>query len=276
MSDSACPVASRAAPLRPLFRWAGSKRSVLGHLLGRTPESFGRYFEPFAGSACLFFALRPRLATLGDLNGELIRCYRVLRRCPEDVWATASQMPQTETFYYELRAVDPSALHEVNRAARFVYLNRFCFNGVFRTNRRGVFNVPRGTHTGRIPSLEDFVAAARVLRRTRMRIGDFTATLRDVDKDDFVYLDPPYVTRRARQYGQYGYESLGPDGLARLIAEVRRIDEVGAKYVLSFSDSRVLKRNLPNASRRVIHVRRNVAGFADKRRIGREVVITNF
>lgn len=128
----------------PVFRWAGSKRQLVPTLIANAPDDFGAYIEPFAGSACLFFALQPERAVLGDFNTALIGAYRVIATAPRAVARALSAMPTDPAFYYELRSRDAALLSRVERAARFIYLNRFSFNGVYRTNLQGGFNVPRG------------------------------------------------------------------------------------------------------------------------------------
>ncbi|MFC7207600.1 DNA adenine methylase [Comamonas endophytica] len=128
-----------------ILRWAGSKRRILPELRSIAPLDFGRYLEPFAGSAVLFFEILPARAVLGDLNPEIFATYSAIRDNPLDVLYYLSSIPQTSEAYYTLRAVDPSSLTRVQRAARLIYLMKSCFNGVYRTNRQGIFNVPLGS-----------------------------------------------------------------------------------------------------------------------------------
>jgi DNA adenine methylase len=161
----------------PLFRWAGSKRKLLGILQANVSPWYSTYIEPFAGSACLFFALQPAKSILGDFNAHLIQAYRMIALSPERVHETASRFPVQPAEYYRLRSLNPISLPPIERAARFLYLNRYCFNGVYRTNRAGQFNVPRGRDTGAIPSLAAFMRGAVALRTATMVAGDFRKTL---------------------------------------------------------------------------------------------------
>src|SRR6267154_5993684 len=195
------------APTTPIFRWAGSKRKLVPLLLECVP-SFGRYIEPFAGSACLFFALRPRKAVLGDFNEELMNAYWAVRAHPVELARRIWLMPQSTEHYYQLRK-QTSPFQKVDRAARFVYLNHFCFNGVYRTDRQGRFNVPRGTKMGQMPSANTFERCASMLRRTVLHTGDFEECLADIRVNDFVYLDPPYTKPERRTRGEYGYGAFG-------------------------------------------------------------------
>ena len=151
---------------KPFLRWAGSKRSLLPELLASVPQGYRSYIEPFAGSACLFFALKPRRAVLGDINNELMRAYAVVAKHPRQVARAVQRIPNTEHSYLRLRAMNVEALDPLARTARFVYLNRHCFNAVYRTDRQGVFNVPRGTRTGELPPESVFLRCSLALSPT--------------------------------------------------------------------------------------------------------------
>ncbi len=264
---------ARSVP--PLFRWAGSKRKLLPTLLAYCPAEFNTYIEPFAGSACLFFLLQPHRAILGDFNAQLIETYRTVARAPHAVAAKLETMAVSESYYYELRSQDPASLKSIGRAARFVYLNRFCFNGVFRTNQRGEFNVPRGTKTGQLPTGTDLRSCAQVLKRATLIAGDFERTIDHVKSRDFVYLDPPYSSADERNRGEYGYGSFSSDDLDRLEESLRRIDREKATFVLSYRCSKTVRTRFRNWHQRTLTVRRHVAGFSEDRRDVREMLISN-
>lgn len=225
---------SNRAPAHPVIRWAGSKRKLLPNLLQLTPKTFGQYFEPFVGSACLFFALNPERATLGDINTELISAYRTLRRDVHSVVRLVKSYPRTKSFYYRLRdRCAPETSTE--KTARFLYLNRFCFNGIYRTNRTGHFNVPRGDRTGEIPDVSVFARAARMLRGKRLLCADFEDTVSEVKKGDFVYLDPPYASTGHRDRNEYGIGSFSPKDIPRLLRSLESIHAKSAHFILSYS-----------------------------------------
>lgn len=269
-----------ASPIlrRPILRWAGSKRKLLPRLTAVMPSSYNQYIEPFFGSGCLFFTIKdaPKSAIVGDLNKELINTYRVLRKTPDALFELVKDMPKSEKFYYELRRSSPVELNDSEKAARFVYLNRFCFNGVYRLNRLGQFNVPRGTRTGQIPSRSDFRACAERLRNTVLLAGDFEKPLARAKKNDFVYLDPPYAKRGTRRYGEYGYNSFSERDIQRLVRAVLLASERGAKVLLSYSCTPELLRPFRSWTISRVFVRRHVAGFSDKRRVVGELLISNY
>lgn len=262
-------------PVPPLFRWAGSKRKLLPTLRAYCPAEFNRYVEPFAGSACLFFLLQPERAVLGDFNEQLIETYRTVARAPKAVAAMLVTMAVSEDYYYQLRSQDPSSVQSIERAARFIYLNRFCFNGVFRTNQRGEFNVPRGTKTGQLPSSTALRSCAQILKRATLISGDFERTLHGVEPGDFVYLDPPYSSSDQRNRGEYGYGAFSSDDLDRLEESLHRIDLGKAAFVLSYRCSKKVRARFRNWQQRTLTVRRHVAGFSEDRRDVREMLISN-
>jgi len=135
----------------PFLRWAGSKRRLLPNLLELVPEAYDRYIEPFVGSGCLFFALKPDSAILGDINGALMEVYSTVHKHPRLVSRAVHRIKRTPEQYYMLRDEGPGLLPPIQRVARFIFLNRNCFNGIYRTNKEGKFNVPFGSRTGQLP-----------------------------------------------------------------------------------------------------------------------------
>jgi DNA adenine methylase len=258
----------------PLLRWAGSKRRLIPLLLSLRPAEIKRYIEPFGGSACLLFALRPRRAILGDINEALTEAYATIRDHPRLVARRAHSWPKTSGFYYALRSQSPPQ-DPIERAARFVYLNRYCFNGVYRVNRNGSFNVPRGVHTGTLPSEGHFYRCAVALRDVRLVAGDFERCLASVRSGDFVYLDPPYAVGRRRTHGEYGYDSFQATDVPRLVKSLRQIDLSGATFLLSYAYQRSLSKLWGKWHYRRISVQRHVAGFAVDRRRVYEVLVSN-
>lgn len=262
-------------PLSPLVRWAGSKRQLLPSLVSAAPANFGRYIEPFSGSACLFFALRPTRGILGDINAELLQTYAAVREYPGLVAELLKELPRSERRYYEIRSMNPSTLGPIVRAVRFLYLNRYCFNAVYRTNRRGEFNVPFGTRTGGFPTITEFHEIARALSRAELRIGDFQECLKDVQKGDFVYLDPPYATSCSRWRGEYGPNPFSEHDLRRLSTTLSHIDSVGGRFLLSYVACPEVATLGREWYQRELQVRRHVAGFARHRGEVTELLISN-
>jgi DNA adenine methylase len=259
----------------PFLRWAGSKRQHVPFLRRYwSPTVHRRYIEPFAGSAALFFALAPPRAVLGDLNGELIRAYRTVRNDPDGVHRRLIRFATGRTAYDRIRATRHG--HVAWKAARFVYLNRFCFNGLYRTNLLGRFNVPYGApKNDHLPGLDQLRQCANLLSRARLMHADFRRPLLLVEPGDFVYMDPPYAVSRRRVFVQYSRQHFGADDLDDLAAGLEEIDRRGASFILSYADSHEARRLFRRWKRRRFAVRRNVAGFASARRNHYELFVSN-
>lgn len=265
-----------SAPPTPLFRWAGSKRKVLPVLATYWRPEFRRYVEPFVGSGALFFRIAPEKAVLGDINRELMEAYTVIRDQPDDVHGAVDCIRRSERQYYRVRERDPKSLSEFDRAVRFVYLNRLCFNGIFRTNAEGRFNVPYAhTRAGKIPSVEDFRRCAIALNRAILKTGDFGGVLSGARAGDFVYIDPPYAVGSRRVFREYDKRAFTTRDLERLGEHLETLDRKGASFVLSYADCREARSVLQSWKLRRIQVRRNIAGFAGARRIAVELLATN-
>lgn len=260
----------------PLLRWAGSKKKLLPTLQQAAPSQMRRYIEPFAGSAVLYLKLRPKSAILSDINEELIHTYRVVRDSPDAVWRKAASWPTDDDFYYELRSQDPGKMSDKNRAARFVYLNRFCFNGVYRTNRDGRFNVARGQGRLGIPGRQMFRAFAERMKTVDLRCVDFLRTVGRAGKGDFIYLDPPYAVPNTRDRGEYGPGSFKQGDLDRLTNGLLAASQRGAKVLLSYSDRLDVEERFQGWQVRKLEVTRNVCGFVDSRRRAGEVLVSNY
>jgi len=268
----------RAKPVMPLLRWAGSKRQLLPRLLPLWDRAQAvRYIEPFVGSAALFFAASPESAILSDRNGELIRMYRTIRKDPDGVAATMAQFRRDKRTYLRLRREDPTQMEQKYRAARFLFLNRHCFNGLYRTNLLGEFNVPYApAKAGEPPDLGHIRAAAERLRRARLFSGDFESVIKSVvAPGDFVYMDPPYAVANRRIFRQYSATTFGFEDLHRLSALLYAIDRLGAYFVLSYAICTESLRAFEHWGHIRVTTQRNIAGFAAHRRRSAELVVTN-
>ncbi|MGE8180167.1 DNA adenine methylase [Pseudomonas mandelii] len=264
-------------PLEPLIRWAGSKKKLIPLLKANIPKTFNKYIEPFCGSACLYFSLRPTKAVLSDINKELIVSYKTIKKDSKKITERLLGAEKCKTEYLRLRELDPSTLDEVERSYRFIYLNRFCFNGVYRTNREGKFNVPMGTKTGNLPTPAKISDCAKALKGASLIYGDFKKTLKYIEQGDFVYLDPPYTKEGAKNRGEYGHGSFDYQDIPTLIRYLEKIDEKGAYFLLSYSCDSALLDLLPSRWYKLeLSVNRHVAGFKQHRSIAKEVLVANY
>jgi len=226
------------------------------------------------GSGALFFSLSPNDAVLGDLNGELIEALDVLSNNPVKLHRLVSSFPRTKRSYYRIRRSIPT--DRLSRAARFIYLNRLCFNGLYRTNRQNRFNVPCGYGAGGFPPLRSFREAAARLRNATLLADDFVETLVSVRENDFVYLDPPYVYSERKDRGEYGTKCFSCVDLPRLFELLIKLDKKQAFFLLSYLDCEDVVPYLGDWHVRRLPVQRQIASFVSKRAIVNELLISNY
>lgn len=259
------------------IRWAGSKKKLIPKLKSFwDASSCERYIEPFAGSAVLFFAVEPRKAILADANKELIDAYLAVQKNWKLAFSYLSKFPCSKEFYYSLRAADCSYRSQAYRAARFLYLNRFCFNGLYRTNSKGEFNVPYANDECRMPqSKEEFESFSRQVAGVQFLHQDFRETLRMAKKGDFVYADPPYAIQNRRIFNQYGPTTFGLNDLRDLAMHLHGLNDNGVKFLVSYAYSRDAVAIFRDWDIKVTTVQRTVAGNPLKRRRVREMFVTN-
>lgn len=228
----------------PVIKWVGGKTKLLPELTARLPDRFGRYFEPFAGGAALFFRVAPKTAVLADSNADLINLYTAIAN---DVGAVIKRLAHhrthhSETHYYEMREKwnqQRPSWNAAERAAAFIYLNKTCFNGLWRVNRAGDFNVPIGRYTDPPICVPDTLrAAAAVLARAELACGDYRTAVGGAVRGDFIYFDPPYdpITPTAN-FTSYTANAFGPDQQRELAETARMLVARGCKVMLSNSDT---------------------------------------
>jgi len=186
---------TRRCTPKPFIRWVGGKRFLAGRITAAAPTSFGKYFEPFLGSGAVFFQLEPSASILGDLNPDLICAYEVVRDSVEDVvdWLEEHSTQDADAYYF-MRSMRPTTA--VARAGRFLFLNRTAFNGVWRVNRQGEYNVPYGYRRREdLVGADGLRAASVALSKAQLVCDDFETTLASASEGDLVYVDPPYTVR---------------------------------------------------------------------------------
>ena len=215
----------------PLFKWPGGKRALLWKITQIIPETYLNYYEPFAGGAALFFSIHPRHAFLSDTNSEVINCYIQVRDNPEDVIRKLKQYKNTEEDYYKVRASFPYS--ECGRAARFLYLTALSFNGIYRTNLKGEFNVPYGKKTQFVPcQQEKIMNASKALKGASIICQDFEEI--KPNKGDLVYFDPPYTVAHGNNgFIKYNDKIFTWKDQERLADFAWNLAEQGCKVIIS-------------------------------------------
>jgi DNA adenine methylase len=228
------------------------------------------------GSACLFFELQPKKAVLADINDDLIRTYLAVRDHPQAVSNRLAKIPRGKRSYYFIRKQRLADLDAADAAARFIFLNRFCFNGLYRTNEAGRFNVPFApSGTGQLPTAADLRLIASSLRQCTIQRSDFEVTLQPTRPGDFVYLDPPYAVGNRRVFSQYGPSSFGLSDLQRLSDALTALDKRGVKFLLSYASCSEAAHFFKGWPQKKIFIQRNIAGFVTHRRRAAEILISN-
>lgn len=226
----------------PFLKWAGGKRWLVKKHIDLFPSSYDRYIEPFLGGGSVFFALRPQKSILADSNARLIETYIQIRECASRVakLLVKHQEAHCDEYYYSerLRRYPDSAVH---RAAQFIYLNRTCWNGLYRVNRKGEFNVPRGSKTSVVLDTDDFPALSRALSNSDLLAQDFSQTISCAGSGDFVYVDPPYtVKHRDNGFAKYNEKIFNWDDQERLKNDVVDAIERGAMVAVSNANHKSL------------------------------------
>ncbi len=239
-------LAQTLLPARPFLKWAGGKAQLIPQMEPFFPKDFRTYFEPFLGGGAVFFHLQPEKAMLSDSNPELVNTFTIVRDDPGGLMrALDEHLPQRteEAYFYKVRATDPSTLSSVERAARTIFLNKTCFNGLYRVNSDGNFNVPWGGYKN--PTLydrENLPATSALLRGKNIVLADYQKVCARVKIGDFVYLDPPYhPLSETSKFTSYTKEDFGNREQRKLAETYRRLDKRGVLVMLSNSATPLVK-----------------------------------
>ncbi len=265
--------------MKPFLKWAGGKRWFISNHSNLFPVKYKRYLEPFIGSGAVFFHLCPSYAVLSDTNSELIDTYSTLRASPENVWQILRrhQKEHSNTYYYKIRASKPRS--PASRAARFIYLNRTCFNGLHRVNLRGEFNVPKGTKDSVIFPDDDFPAISAALQGVNMRVHDFAETISAAQQGDFVFVDPPYtVQHNNNNFIKYNEKLFTWADQERLSEELASACKRGSLVLLTNADNKCIRKLYSSSIWAQFRVNRQSVLASDMKRRGEttELVISNY
>ncbi len=265
---------------KPFLKWAGGKRRLLAQFLPHFGPHIhnGRYFEPFLGGAAVFFGMQPRRAVLSDINAELIEVYQIVKQRPEELidGLRIHKLNHCKDYYYKVREWQPETA--IGRAGRFLYLNKTCYNGLYRVNRAGRFNVPMGKYKNPdIVNADGLQAASEALQTAEIYNVDFEAATAGARAGDFVYFDPPYaplsVTSVFTSYTAAGFTA---EDQARLRDVVQRLTARGVKTAVSNSAAPLIY-DLYDGLRIIeIAARRNINSKAEGRGEITELLIMNY
>jgi DNA adenine methylase len=290
---SSTPTPRKKAPgkrndlVQPFLKWAGGKRQLVSRIRECVPRRYNCYFEPFLGAAAVLFDLQPQQAVINDSNPELINCYRVIKSDPEGLIAHAKEHSNTESYYYDLRSRDREPgftdLPALERASRIIFLNKTCYNGLFRVNSQGQFNVPFGNYTN--PSIVDEAiirAVSLYLNDADIEIlsEDFAKTLSSAKRGDFVYLDPPYdPLSDTASFTGYNLNNFDKDEQSRLKGMCDKLHSRGCKILQSNSNTPFIQDLYSDSSKyQIVKVgaNRNINSVGTGRGKVDELLISNY
>lgn len=256
-----------------ILKWAGSKSNVSSQI--KPFLTFDRpYIEPFCGSAAFYFENLPTRAALNDLNSHLIDCYRSIRDDPSQVWHQYERLEISEENYYRVRAAFNEMERSHLKSSLFVYLNHYCFNGIYRTNKSGFFNTPYGAKLKikKKFSIDDFTYFSKSLQNTELHSSDFESFLDHIaPKESCIYMDPPYFTVEGRVFNEYGAKSFLADDLARLHTAATKLANDNI-VVISYKNCSEFRDLFEPYLVAPITVTRNVGGFAGRRKSETELI----
>ena len=266
----------------PIVKWVGGKRQLMFELLKNMPENYNRYFEPFIGGGALFFELQPDNAYISDMNEELINLYKVVRDNVDELVADLQKHDISKEYFMEIRNIDRTEEYKnwsnIQKASRFIYLNRTCFNGMYRVNSKGEFNVPFGYYKNpRILDENNLINCSNLLQKTEIKHADFSKILKKVKKGDFVYFDPPYVPlSETSSFTSYTKDGFDMDMQFKLRDVCDELDSMGVKFLLSNSDTKLVNELYENYNIKRVFASRQINANADGRGKITEVLVRNY
>lgn len=269
----------------PAFvKWAGGKKQLLGQFNSFIPKNIKRYHEPFVGGGAIAFYIlktnKPKEVLISDINEELITTYKVIKNNVEELISSLKEYKKkhNKEFYYKIRAKDTSSLSDIEKATRFIYLNKTCFNGLYRVNSEGKFNVPIGSYKNPAICPEaDLREISRLLQNVEIKKMEFDGIVEHAKRGDFVYFDPPYhPLKKGKSFTTYTQGNFLEEKQERLAEVFKKLDKKGCKVMLSNSDTKFIKglyqgyKIAPVMASRMINCNGNGRGKIT------ELVITNF
>ena len=268
----------------PVLKWVGGKRQLLPEIKKRIPR-ITSYYEPFLGGGAVLFALQPKKAVVNDLNTELINVYKVISNNPEELIEELKKYNNDEETFYKIRNIDRNKkefenLSDIQRAARVIYLNKTCFNGLYRVNSLGEFNSPYGRYKNpnivndkTIMALNKYFNTADI----EFRNMDFEESIKDIPKGAFVYLDPPYdpvsKTSNFTGYNESGFSDKEQIRIKKMCDE---LNKKGVKFLLSNSSTDFIKDLYKDYTIEIVNAKRTINSKAEKRGEVEEVLIRNY
>jgi len=276
--------------IKPYLKWAGGKRQLLLEIKKCLPEEIGNYtyYEPFVGAGAVFFNLQPEKAVINDFNSQLILTYIAIKENVKELIKTLSEYKKNNSreFYYKLRNTDKepktfNKLSDIEKAARLIYLNKTCYNGLYRVNSKGFFNVPYGKHNN--PSIFDenvLYQISEYLNSNKIKIinDDFESAVSTADKNSFIYFDPPYHSPEKSNFTSYQANGFNDEEQKRLCDVIKKMTEKKVKCLLSNSNTDYIRKLYKDECFKIIPVqaKRTINSKSKDRGNVTEVLIKNW
>ncbi len=267
----------------PFLKWVGGKRYLLNQIDVFIPNDFDTYIEPFLGGGALFFYLLPKKAVLIDNNPDLINAYQVIKENVEDLIRSLKKHKNKKEYFYKIRSVDRNLEEynkwsDVEKASRTIYLNRCCYNGLYRVNKKGQFNTPFGKYKN--PTFcdrENLLTVHKVLQEVEIILGSFESCLKHAEKGDFVYFDPPYhPLSDTANFTSYTKENFGKHSQEKILNIFKTLDERGCKLMLSNSYNEFILELYHEYHMEIVKAKRSINSDPSKRGEIRELLIFNY
>ena len=266
---------------KPFLKWAGGKRQIIKYLIKCLPSDIGDrvYREPFLGGGSLFFALNPSVAFLSDANEHLIMAYENVRDYPNLVsdYLNEHRRKHSEDYYYQVRDTYNKSSTSATQAARFIYLNKTCYNGIFRVNQKGLFNVPHGRYeAASLPSRKHLRKVSEILQEKEIFVASFEKALEGVGKGDFIYMDPPYPPLNGTSnFTHYTKDKFGDEDQEKVAKTVKNLDAAGCLFMVSNADTEKIRNMYERFNIDTLPVTRFITCKKIRHKV-RELVITNY
>lgn len=262
--------------IKPILKWAGGKRQLIPQLIKIIPKKYNQYVEPFIGGGALYFYLNNNKAVINDSNPELINLYNEVANNPKKIITNLKKYKNNKEFFYKVRSAEPKTSLEA--ASRTIYLNRTCFNGLYRVNKKGGFNVPFGNYkVSNFVDNDNFLKASSLLKKTKILCKDYKHVLdKYTKKGDLVFLDPPYLpVSKYSDFKRYTKEQFYLEDHIELSEYFKKLDKKGCYLILTNSNNKKILDLYKGYKINIFNTKRNISSKGQKR-TGQDIIVTNF
>jgi len=270
--------------IAPFIKWAGGKRQLLAQIRERMPESFNNYYEPFVGGGAVIFDLLPTSAVINDINKALVNAYKQICNASGDFLKKLNELDEAmwedgKEYYYSLREHYNDKLmkeeFDVELAALFVFLNKHCFNGLYRVNSKGLFNVPYNNSIRQSCDFKNIQLLSEHLKSITILGGDFQVACQKAQKGDFVFIDSPYAPLNPTSFEAYTKEGFDIESHKRLASIFKKLSDKGCYCILTNHNTDFINELYKDYNKKVVDVKRMINSNANNR-VGKEIIITNY